>query len=310
MRRSRRQELREYIKVAARALGREVLLSAPARPFESRSTSTNGLAKLLSLPTGSALEERIELVRRLLFATARTYHLVVPTLFVKFSKLESHEAGHISAREGKWYIEIDEAHCWDDQSLSAIAAHEIAHIVLALRGISLQPVVRNEELTDTVAVLGGFGPHMCIACDQHRIGILPLFVGVVSVEHRRIGYLDRPELEFILQIKACIASGQPLKRLASIYLRKNLYIPCYGCATHLRGNSKEGRFIVRCPVCELRQEVTLKAWTGMTGARYLWKYVIHIFYTVLDRLRGFERVGVSLREEAPNDVGESGHLHD
>lgn len=295
MRRTRQAELREYIRVGATALGKELLLSPPL-PRMSTDRPGKSISEWFAIPGNAAKARRVEFVKFAIRSAAKAYHLEMPHLGVKFSQLPSNEAAHVLMRDGVWYIEVDERYLWSDLSLSAIAAHEMAHVFLGGRGVSLRSTARNEELTDTVAVLVGFGKCMSVACLQERIGNpLALLFGVVSMERQHLGYLSRDELLFVSRMKARIARGKPVNRWCRIDYKSAAYIPCYACASKLGPPKRAGIFVMRCPACHMQQRVTLRV--GNTRPPMLQDILRHWANAILgagDRLRGLETVGYNL----------------
>jgi len=57
----------------------------------------------------------------------------------------------------EFYIEIDTVHETLGHHLAAILAHEVMHIHLHRNGISMEPKLANEILTDTGTVFFGLG---------------------------------------------------------------------------------------------------------------------------------------------------------
>ncbi len=292
MRRPRQAQLREYIRVGAPALGKEVLLSPPL-PRLCTDRPGKSIPEWFAIRANAAKARRLEFVKFAILSAAKTYCLEMPRLGVKFSQLPSHEAGHVLMRDGIWYIEIDERYRWSDLSLSAIAAHEMAHVVLGLRGVSLQPTIRNEELTDTAAVLAGFGKCLRAACLRGRIvNPVSLLFGVVSVERQYLGYLSRAEFSFVSRIRARIAQDKPVNRWCRIDSQSAAYIPCYACASKLRPPKGEGIFVMRCPVCHMQQQITLRVRNTRPGLlQDMLRYWTNAILEAVDRLRGFETVG-------------------
>lgn len=250
----RKIQLKEYIRVGSAALGKEVLLSPPLPRIPPNSPSQWFDIHILTEKTKA---RRLEFAKFVIFYAAKAYRLEMPRLFVKFSKLKDH-AGHVFMRDGNYYVEIDQSYHWKNLSICSIVAHEIAHVVLGQKNVTLQPTIRNEELTDTVAILAGFGKCMIAACLQRQTSVPHLFLGVVSTRVHRLGYLSRSELSFVSKMKYRIAREKIITRWSQIDSQNMLSIPCYACNTKLRAPPKTGLFILRCPICHMKQKVTLK----------------------------------------------------
>lgn len=72
--------------------------------------------------------------------------------------------GQIALRRGdaaiRWLVRVRPDLADSDEALVAVIAHEVSHIALKSRGVWLPDSARNELLTETAAVLAGFGPLM------------------------------------------------------------------------------------------------------------------------------------------------------
>jgi hypothetical protein len=190
----------------------------------------------------------------------------------------------VQLRNGVWYIDAAEVYRWDDMGLTAIMAHEFAHIVLGSKGIRLGPTQRNEELTDTVAALVGYGQILYAVAErteeQYRV-----------THTRRItktmGYLKRPALSSLIATQRRLRSGKPKRRLSPIYRDLADCIACLACGVSIRLPEAYGRIVITCRVCGLRQDLLLHPWNdghAAVGTRRLgMKAAIAI-----DKFNGFE----------------------
>ena len=166
----RKAELRNYFRIARDVLGDEILKS---------SNETMSFCKVLRKEVfgadhGPDIDEGMEFLKKLTLAVGKHYKLEMPRLKVKYSWLDNREAAHVFMRYGVWYIEVDDRYYADDIRLMVIIAHEMSHVVLGLKKVTLEPTLRNEELTDAVAVLAGFGNifRQCSICFGPRSCIL------------------------------------------------------------------------------------------------------------------------------------------
>lgn len=98
-----------------------------------------------------------------------------------------------SAASPNWRILIQELYRYDDELLTVLVAHEVAHIALLARGVRLPKRRDNEELTDTAAVLAGFGPLMRQV--SFRQSEEEVTRGRWRVSYRRFGYLHQRAIE-------------------------------------------------------------------------------------------------------------------
>jgi len=195
----------------------------------------------------------------------------MPRISVRFSKKIKRKghAAHVYSKGTMWYIEVDECYKKDNVSLMAIIAHEMAHVVLLRRHVELHPRQRNEELTDTVSILGGFGKAISVSHIKTKImnplgSFLLLFLGVLSIKRAttRLGYLSNYEIEHLCKIKNLISLGPPIKILRPIYTSVSRLVDCYSCSQKLRIPDeiadREGEFYLTCPICRMEHCVVLK----------------------------------------------------
>ena len=71
-------------------------------------------------------------------------------------------------RPVRWRIHVVPSLAASEPALVAVLGHEVAHIALKSRGVSLDDRAKNELLTETAAVLAGFGPLMHEAAYAER----------------------------------------------------------------------------------------------------------------------------------------------
>ena|SRR3989304_7254229 len=108
MNKHRKDELKRLIRVAAKALGKSFLFSAPlpqSLPNRPRKT----IMEHLHIETPTTHQARLEFMKWLVRFCADQYMIDMPRIAVKFSQLKTNEAGHVFYKEGIWYVEIDEA---------------------------------------------------------------------------------------------------------------------------------------------------------------------------------------------------------
>ena len=257
MNKHRKDELKRFIRVAAESLGKSFLLSVPlpqSLPNRPRKT----IMEHLHIETPTTRQARLEFVKWLVRFCAGQYMIDMPQIAVKFSQLKTSEAGHVFYKEGIWYVEIDGAYKWSDLFLTAIVAHEMAHVVLGLKNVRLEPIRRNEELTDTVSILAGFGKAAYAASLQEKVNPVLLLVGIVSVSRHKLGYLPRNEIIHLSKIKKRISLRRPVKRWRVIDPSVTRNVGCYSCSMILRVPDRTGKLIISCPVCQMRQRVVLR----------------------------------------------------
>lgn len=114
---------------------------------------------------------------------------------INFFKMDSGNPGSITKKNGTWYIKLDIKFINDDAALLYIISHEMAHYSLLKKNISLEPAIRNEELTDALVILAGFGQAQ-LMCKQKN-----------STDHKgnkrtvSMGYLSEQDIVFLMNIK-------------------------------------------------------------------------------------------------------------
>jgi len=272
----RKTALKEYIRLGAQALGPDVLGAPPLSSITNKWIDDTRLNF-----NGSKAENRLEYVKWLSIKCASCFGIEMPKVEIRFCTLNTHEAGRVLFKAGIWLIEIDQKHFWNDLSVTAIVAHEIAHVLLGLRGIQRSSKLDNEELTDCVAVLAGFGQVLQEAYLQRSINPFALMFGIISIKTKRLGYLTPKEIEYISWLKISIEKNLPVKRLCPIDTTSE-YVDCLACGSKLRLPRRHGHWIVKCTICKMPQYLTFRTSNDKGSKAYYW------FLKTLDQLRGFE----------------------
>ena len=196
----------------------------------------------------------MEFVKKLILAVGKHYELEMPRLKVKYSWLDDGKAAHVFTLNGVWYIEVDDRYYADDIRLMVIIAHEMSHVVLGLKKITLEPTLRNEELTDAVAVLAGFGKIFHEACfTKERVESATL----VKTRTSTMGYLKREDIQFLLAVKANITAEYSMRRWGSIRPDDSGNLSCFACGAEIRVPAGQGIYRVKCSICGDLQIVRL-----------------------------------------------------
>ena len=173
-------------------------------------------------------------------------------------------------------MDITDEYAPEPELMLAVVAHEVAHIVLGLRNIEIAEKGEDEELTDSVAIMGGFGPSYLRASYREKITIESAGVSGTSL---RFGYLRPPAVAFLALVRArmcgidlacddqrfwidralthldhlCEQQAAPVSRFCA---PTRLCIACSSPLGLL--SSQKGLRRVRCPVCAFPQIVTVK----------------------------------------------------
>ena len=262
MKKLRVNELNNYIRIAAEALEHSTLVATPLHhPLPGRPRKK--LNEYFRIDKPKTKDARLNYVKWLVRFCANQYMLDMPRIMVKFSKLKQNKAGHIFNKQGIWYVEINEKYKWNDLHLTAIIAHEMAHLILELKKIRLEPTIRNEELTDTVSVLAGFGRAAIVCSLTQKVNPIGILFGIVSVESSKLGYLSREEISYLAGKKKLMSQKTPIKRPQVLTLSEGRNVDCYSCAMTLRVPERTGTLIIACPICHTRQLINIRSDSGL-----------------------------------------------
>lgn len=266
----RLERLRSNLGIAVEVLGADCT-SSPAvlrvPPYLPGSTQEDARVELADLKRqlanpyllGSAQEDaRAELAEGLVRLCVRQYRLDMPKIEIRFVSVSVHYtgkyaskiqyAGKIQKRGNVWRIDVSSTAVVDERQLLSVVAHEIAHIVLQNAGVELAPVQANEELTDTVAVMAGFGGLMRSANFRtHDEVEFPLR----RVIHTTLGYLPVEDIDFLWHVRERIAHKRPIRRFTPAPLPSSVLFDCYGCGTSSRLPDVSGTLDIRCRKCGL-----------------------------------------------------------
>jgi hypothetical protein len=204
---------------------------------------------------------------RLARLIAERYGLVLEHGDFRFVNLRD-AAGRVTVRGRAYFIEINVRYREDPEAVASIMAHEFAHVFLAARGIRLAPDRRNEELTDTTAILAGFGPIMARTCERTRVNY---YIVAFSLRTTYLGYLRRPAVTWLTDLQQRIAVGQFVRVRSLLDPAERDYILCPGCMSKLRLPKRTARILLTCPVCHLKQELKLRLGSLRRNASFLQK---------------------------------------
>ncbi len=278
----RKAELRKYLQIALTVLRSETFKSPNVTEDFYRSIQPNQS----SVEAEPDVDESMGFLKKLILACARKYEIEMPRIKVKFSWLKEGEAAHVFMKDGVWYIEIDYWVYENFSRLTATIAHEMAHVVLGKCGKRLEPSLRNEELTDTVAILAGFGSIFFAVCSTEETIAGPDYE---FVRHQTSGYLKRKDINYLLGLKENISADRTVTRWSPIKIGKSKNMFCYACGVEIRTPHRQGAFRIICPICTARQIVRLGSiYKGSSRLVQLAEAVI--LWPILqigDRLRGF-----------------------
>lgn len=251
--------LREYIRIAIGVVGSEALRRPWLRVPPSHQGS--GLPERFGLRTRAGRARRVEYAKQITRAVAEQFGIPLPKVAFRFETLTGH-AGHVEFRNGVWYVDVDEAYRWDDAGLTAILAHEFAHVVLATKGVRLEPTLRNEELTDTVAALAGFGRILHKVSERTTTHYFIYFTHTIT---RRLGYLPKRDFASLVSMHRRIAAGVPKRRLAQVVVLAGARLTCLCCGCLVRLPQVDARLRMRCSVCGLIEDLRIRH--GYVAAR-------------------------------------------
>lgn len=161
---------------------------------------------------------------------------------------------------------------------TCVIAHELAHVVLDIHHVRLSDTTQHEELTDTVAVFGGFGRIMMDFYDRSDS----------NQSSSKLGYLDRSALRRLSRWRADLAKDAVLRRYTPINRAKQHVTACPRCGQQLRLPELSARILLRCPVCNCAQQVALvrgeSRWAGLAP----WRIGARAWTRYRDKFEGFE----------------------
>lgn len=242
----------EYVRLAVGALGRQrvaerPVLALPEPDAHEKPSFWNWSRKIRA-------ECHVRYAIRLARLIAERYGLVLEYGDFRFVYLRD-AAGRVTVRGRAYFIEINVRYRGDPEAVASIMAHEFAHVFLAMRGIRLAPDWRNEELTDTTAILAGFGPIMKRTCQRTSFNF---YVVAFSFKTTYLGYLRRPAVAWLTDLQQCIALGQFVRVRSLIDPAERGYILCAGCMSKLRLPQRTACILLTCPVRCLKQELRLR----------------------------------------------------
>lgn len=247
------EALRTYVRTAARVIPAAALSSAPVSD--------------LPAATGRRLDYAKGCVR---LAVLR-FGMTMPRVKIRFAPLQGRGGRVRVTRDGAWAVDVDPEVYHDHERILAIIAHEVAHIALLGRGIELQPLQRNEELTDAATVLAGFGSVMlsCVLREQ-----VIARDDEVRAFHDRLGYLTPRAIAHLAALRVEMAGGDAAFYREHVALWQHVGIDdylaardawsaeaagargrrvaCFACGTPMGLPAASPSIRVRCPGCTLR----------------------------------------------------------
>jgi len=249
-------ELKEYVRVGAEVLGVPMLRLPP-------------LTRVPRWQHDSNTEEWTRAFLRL--ATARFGLLSPPRIAFRYTPLVGH-AGRIREQARTWYVDIDQTYRRSLGAIAIILAHEMAHLVLHHRRVRLEPEQRNEELTDAVAALAGFGPLMVKWSEDVTEGVEGATRVTVT---RRIGYLSTDDIRVLTRLHNHISTGRSWHARRRVDPDLTPTFVCPGCGTTLRLPRVVATIDLKCRRCGLSQRLSLgpkhQLWAAFIRVlRFLW----------------------------------------
>jgi len=248
-------ELQELFQIASRVLSPEVLHTPPLT--------------IVPPQTGRATDY----VKHCVQLALERYKEPPPKIAVRIAPFEGTHAGRVRFERGCWFMDLQQVFAYDNEQLASIVAHEMAHVVLQRRGITLHSVLRNEELTDFIAAAAGFGSIMLAAnyrithkvrgeyleSKGIRLGYLrPSALAMATLLQGEISGTDvratiPPEcrhnvLRFLAKLRT-----RPLKAARTVAVA----LACYGCQSSLpvaEVTTLRRRARIKCSACGLPNE--------------------------------------------------------
>ena len=186
---ARLPDLREYVQIAGAAMNEAALRRPP----------------ITDLPATEG--QPLDFAKRAILLAVERFGMPLPMLKVRFCPLGPGHAGAVRERNGTWFVDLDRSLENEFEDMLSVAAHEVAHVALLRRRIRLEPTQRNEELTDTAAVLAGFGPVLIRTAFRER---LTEKGNVLRLDSRRLGYLPARALVYLSTLRVEMAGGDAM----------------------------------------------------------------------------------------------------
>ena len=243
----RQHQLREYLRVASKVLNKNVLIDKPL-PYESPDIGVHI----------ENYSSRIECASSLVRFCILRYKIELPIIKLNFFDMK--DAGSITVKNKIWYIRLNRKYENSLEALTAIISHEIAHIILIDNKVELSPIIQNEELTDAITILGGFG----LAQSYTKNFQLDNFT-------HKIGYLSSEDVAFFNHIKHLISSDRLIKKFVPIDISRVNKISCYCCKQVIKLPDKYGTFIITCPICQYKKQLIFTYGTGVMSNNIIMK---------------------------------------
>lgn len=229
-------------------LGREIVPLA----LEALPSGLVSLPPIKKTPEWVRISDPVDWATRFTRFAANRYGLSLTYFKVKFAELDGARVGEIQDYGSEFVIRVEPVFKDDAAALSHILAHEVAHVVLNRAGIALGPERANELLTDSVAVLAGFGE--LFLGRKLRVTLF----GIKAIPIMTIGYLTQRQVRWLNGVRHRLGPGGPWPR-GRVDRRKQDHMPCAICQTKLALPAIEATLDLTCPRCSLRQRVQVGA---------------------------------------------------
>ncbi len=149
-------------------------------------------------------DDRISYAKGIVRVASKRYGVQLGgKLGIRFAqKPVGREAGSLRQVGDRFFLDVLEQYRDNDVALHAIIAHEMAHFALAEKNLRLADKQKNEELTDALTVLAGFGPI-----------VLQAYYTEINVRNERsegyaifgLGYLHPSALAYLTLVQAEMA---------------------------------------------------------------------------------------------------------
>jgi hypothetical protein len=167
-------------------------------------------------------------------------------------------------RDNRCFLDVSTRFRDHDAACASIVAHEMAHYALFGRKVVLEDTLENEELTDALMVMAGFGPLMLGTYhDELVLRGADRIVWNVS----RLGYLHPTAIAYLTLLQCELAGVDPEKHLdwsSSWYaepwsVRRRLgerpRVLCRLCGGRLGEPDPGTLHYGACPVCAVVQPI-------------------------------------------------------
>lgn len=253
----REAELKKYLRIIFSSLNKNLIYKQQLHPLAELKNKIHPkyIFHRFKLSRSTFEEKkklRIPYISEIVRFCLKQYEQNHEKIKINFFKMNADHAANIRYTNNTWYIKIDEKYIDNDTALISIIAHEMAHYALLKNNIFIETDLENEELTDTTAIIAGFGQKILAAKNTWRVDPYDLSYQEVS-----LGYLSKADIKFLIKLKKYLLRKRIFNRYQTINTSLIGSIKCFICDIQLNLPKKIGQYIIKCPICQQKQKITI-----------------------------------------------------